>query len=151
LIYLVVAGVFLFEFLRFWGFYTQFYPGLHSREWQYGYKQMVEFVSGNRIGYDAVFVTRELGRPAMYYWFYTKTDPRLVQEWEAKSAQDQGEFLQFENIYFGGLPGDMSAQKQIDDKLLVVELFPNGAPASGSAILVTQFLDGKTGFVIYEK
>ena len=45
-------------------------------------------------------ITREQGRPAMYYWFYTQTDPRRVQAAQATAAKDQGEFLNFENVLF---------------------------------------------------
>ncbi len=62
---------------------------------------MVEYVNQNKDKYDQILITRNNGRPAMYYWFYSKTDPNLVQKWENLSPKDQGEFLRFKNIYFG--------------------------------------------------
>lgn len=85
-----------------WRYYIKIYPVMSQADWQYGYKQMVEKVDQLRaISPDqAVFITREYGRPAMYYWFYTKTPPADVQAAEATAPKDQAEFLQFENISF---------------------------------------------------
>jgi hypothetical protein len=47
-----------------------------------------------------VYITREQGRPAMYYWFFTTTDPRLVQAAASSAKKDQGEFLEFGTISF---------------------------------------------------
>ncbi len=45
-------------------------------------------------------VSREKGRPAMYYWFYTQTDPREVQIENSTVKKDQGEFLEFKSLRF---------------------------------------------------
>jgi len=36
----------------------------------------------------------------MYYWFYTKSDPRQVQDWNNLAKKDQGEYLEYKNISF---------------------------------------------------
>jgi hypothetical protein len=90
------------QWLMFWRYYTRVYPALTASEWQYGYKQMVQQL--NTVKNDRpdqkVFVTREYGRPAMYYWFFSKTDPVLVQAEEKTAKKDQAEFLTFQNIEF---------------------------------------------------
>jgi hypothetical protein len=75
---------------------------MHSSEWQYGYRELVDQVEVLRAEYPdlPVYITREQGRPAMYYWFYTQTDPTLVQAVNDVAKKDQGEFLEFENIRF---------------------------------------------------
>jgi hypothetical protein len=103
---IIIAGLYLVQFGWFWRFYSVVYPQLYASQWQDGYQQMVEAVNGEQLNQiDKVFITREQGRPAMYYWFYSKTDPRLVQA--AEVPQDQGEFLQFENISFIDLPSQV--------------------------------------------
>jgi 4-amino-4-deoxy-L-arabinose transferase-like glycosyltransferase len=86
----------------YWRFYTKIYPALAASEWQYGYKEMVQEVTKLRTQNPStpVFITREYGRPAMYYWFYSKTNPAVVQQEEATAIKDQAEFLTFENISF---------------------------------------------------
>ncbi|MBI3379810.1 phospholipid carrier-dependent glycosyltransferase [Candidatus Gottesmanbacteria bacterium] len=43
-----------------------------SGEWQYGYKQMVSYVSSVADKYDHIFVTNALGRPYIYFAFFDK-------------------------------------------------------------------------------
>lgn len=59
------------------------------------------------------FITREQGRPAMYYWFFTKTDPTSVQAAEAISAHDQGEFVTFEQISFPNSTGEITVNQAV--------------------------------------
>jgi 4-amino-4-deoxy-L-arabinose transferase-like glycosyltransferase len=56
--------------------YYRHYPTEYSGEWQYGYKQALERISGITNQYDRVVITDSIGRPYMYTLFYTKTDPR---------------------------------------------------------------------------
>lgn len=99
LIILVVSAGF---WMNYWRFYTNIYPTTSQSDWQYGYKEMVGHLNKEMSEYPEsnVFVTREYGRPAMYYWFFSQTDPRLVQAAETTSPKDQGEFLQYQNISF---------------------------------------------------
>lgn len=86
------------------------YPKEYAKEWQYGYKEMIAALEAARFKHFGMpsYVSREYGRPAMYYWFYTKTDPQLVQEAQAHSRKDQGEFLEFGNVFFINQPNEIS-------------------------------------------
>ncbi len=98
----VVIGVYLIEFVGFWRYYSVVYPQVASSQWQYGYKEMIATVVKLQTENPElpVYITREQGRPAMYYWFYTKTNPREVQALNASMPKDQAEFLQYKNVYF---------------------------------------------------
>lgn len=102
LLWTKILVVYALGILIFWRFYTGVYAQLYSAEWQGGYEEMVQHVSEYRSQHPEVpvYITREQGRPAMYYWFFTKTDPRLVQAANGTAKQDQGEFLEFENMKF---------------------------------------------------
>lgn len=109
----LIAVLYVVQFFVFWHFYTKIYPQLYGSEWQEGYQQMVEIIEKNNDRVTPIFITREQGRPAMYYWFFTKTDPVRVQTQQMKNmlssriVQDQGEFLEFENMRFEtGLSGN---------------------------------------------
>jgi hypothetical protein len=104
-IYFTIFLFFLFyswQFVSYWRFYSIIYPKVYASEWQFGYKQMIADLQLAETANPTlpVQVTREYGRPAMYYWFYTKTNPKEVQAEEATAKKDQGEFLQFKNITF---------------------------------------------------
>ena len=47
----------------------------YSREWQYGYKEAIEYVSEVEDQYEKVYTTDVLGRPYIYYLLYLKYDP----------------------------------------------------------------------------
>ena len=80
--------------------YYQIYPAKWASVWQAGYKPMIQSVVAKQAQYDHVYITRALGRPSIYYWFYTQTDPRLVQALNNSVPKDQGEYLEFGKIKF---------------------------------------------------
>jgi hypothetical protein len=99
-----IAAVMLY-LLVFAAFYRHLlfvYPQRFAVEWQYGYSQMVAAIEQLREENPdlPIYITREYGRPAMYYWFYTKTDPTLVQQLNSTVKKDQGEYLEFDNLHF---------------------------------------------------
>ncbi len=102
----VAIGVFCVAysllFSQYWLYYTQVYPKDYASEWQYGYQEMIQKLVDleRRYPQATVYVSRHYGRPAMYYWFYSATDPRLVQGASSTAGKDQGEFLEFQNKHF---------------------------------------------------
>lgn len=94
--------VFIGQIVTFWMVYTQVYPVLSASEWQYGYEAMIEAVNQQAAENPnhQIYITREQGRPAMYYWFYSQTDPAIVQTYQQQAPKDQSEFLQFGRFHF---------------------------------------------------
>lgn len=70
-----IIFVFLLNFLYYIHGYYVHYPRIYSGEWQYGYKESIEYVKSVQKNYDRIIVTDKLGRPYIYYLFYTKSDP----------------------------------------------------------------------------
>ncbi len=77
------------------------YPKTSAIEWQYGYKELVESIEQLRKPDQHVFVTREQGRPSIYFLWYTKQDPRELQRQDAFLKKDQQELLEFGPYAFG--------------------------------------------------
>lgn len=92
--------ILLLEVCRYLYIYHQAYPYKWASQWQSGYQEMIQTVSSKQDNYDQVYITRALGRPSIYYWFYTQTDPRSVQALNDSVAKDQGEYLEFGKIKF---------------------------------------------------
>jgi 4-amino-4-deoxy-L-arabinose transferase-like glycosyltransferase len=61
-----------------WRYYIE-YPKLYSRDWQYGYKQVVDYISENKDKYDEIIFTRHYGEPHMFTLFFSKYDPAKYQ------------------------------------------------------------------------
>ncbi len=99
---LIVGVIYALQATAWASHYFYVYPVLSAHEWQFGYQEMVNTVATlhQKDPNLPVYITREYGRPAMYYWFYTQTSPNLVQEANATAKKDQGEFLTFENFVF---------------------------------------------------
>ena len=140
----VAVVILAVEFGHYLISYYRDYPRNYSNQWQYGYEQMVRAVRERQEQYQQIYITRELGRPSIYYWFYTQTDPRLVQALNQQVAKDQGEYLEFGKIKFGLLPGEIPGNS-------LVVLGPTAAlPDQGKLIDEIYDLAGNLVFRIYE-
>ena len=107
----VIYGVFLFIYV--WH-YTYYYLPTSSSWWQFGYKQAIEYLGDLQKEYPQlpVGMTRNLGRPSMYYFWFNRVNPLLVQAQSQQEKFDQGEYLSFSphRVTFGGL---IYSQKQL--------------------------------------
>lgn len=70
LIYFAICLLFIVNCFYYLHNYYIHYPRDWSGEWQYGYKQMVQFVNDNEKNFDQIYVTEALGRPYIYFAFY---------------------------------------------------------------------------------
>jgi hypothetical protein len=134
----------VFELVRYLSVYHFNYPRLYSDHWQYGYQEMVNFVADRQDQYDHIYITRQLGRPSIYYWFYTQTDPRQVQAVNHQVKKDQAEYLEFDKFIFESPPTPTPSHS-----LLI--LAPADQPPSSSVLLKEiRNLSGQPAFSIYE-
>lgn len=139
IVYLIFAGLFFYQLIFI-------YPSKYKAEWQFGYQEMFEKLVAVENNYDQIYITREQGRPAMYYFFYNRINPRLVQDFNNKAKKDQGEFLNFGKIEFIDQVKQISATK----KTLVVSSmdFYKNSFASGNAKIISSTQDQV--WVLYE-
>lgn len=73
--YLIFACGVLFSFLYFAHSYFVTYPIIYAREWQYGYKQAIQYVNSVKGDYEKIYITEDLGRPYIYILFYGQEQP----------------------------------------------------------------------------
>jgi 4-amino-4-deoxy-L-arabinose transferase-like glycosyltransferase len=74
---LVIVLLFLgLNWLYFEHVYWRHYPIEYAGEWQYGYKQAVEYAQSVEDNYQEIWVTTAIGRPYIYFLFYLQEDPR---------------------------------------------------------------------------
>lgn len=74
-----VLCIIFFSFIFYLHGYYGYYPYEFSHEWQYGYKESIQYVKEVENKYAAVNVSNTLGRPYIYYLYYTQTDPRIFR------------------------------------------------------------------------
>lgn len=92
LILVIFFGAFNF-FYYLHGYYFH-YPKTYSGEWQYGYKDAIAYAQSVENKYNTIYVTQALGRPYIYFLFYTKYDPKKFR----KEAQIWREPLGFVHV-----------------------------------------------------
>lgn len=75
----IIVGIFIITvFLNVSYFlhgYLKHYSTEFSGEWQFGYKESIAYVSSVKEHYKTIYITEELGRPYIYYLFYTQYPP----------------------------------------------------------------------------
>jgi 4-amino-4-deoxy-L-arabinose transferase-like glycosyltransferase len=125
--YFVLINLFFYQLIFI-------YPNKYKSEWQFGYQEMFKKLTAVENNYDQIYITREQGRPAMYYFFYNKINPSLVQAFNNQAKKDQGEFLNFGKIEFI----DQTKQISTVKKTLVVssmDFYKNSFASSNAKII----------------
>lgn len=74
LIFLITLGF----FLLYWNRYLS-YNRTYASTWQYGYRQVVDFLHSHYTEYDQVVITKKYGEPHEFILFYWPWNPRQYQ------------------------------------------------------------------------
>lgn len=154
LIFLVVLA---FSLKTYLGNYYLSYPKLYSRDWQYGYKQVVEFIKEHKNEYDLIVFTRHYGEPHMFTLFYLNYDPAKYQSdlnLIRFETYDWVRVLKFDNFYFPDL-GDKGTQfadvvKANPGKKMLFIARAGDFPKEIPRLMSINFLNGENAFDIVE-
>ncbi len=87
-----MAAVYLLSFSYVWHSYFQHYAKKYSGEWQYGYREAIQFVRTVKYQYERIVIDAIIGRPYMYTLFYDRFDPAKFQDNPDRSADAAGFF-----------------------------------------------------------
>lgn len=148
-IQVIAASYLLFVFLNigyYFETYYKHYAKQFSYDWQYGYKEAVEYSHQVQDDYDVIYLTNAFGRPYIYTLFYTKYDPKLFR----KNATVHRETVGFVNVpridkyYF-----DRSLIPQDKLKKTLYIDVPKDVPGGGTVKKKFYFVDGKEALVAY--
>lgn len=98
-------AIYLFYFISYFSQYVTVYPVKAQSDWQYGYQQLFSKIGELKQSGEQVYVSRESGRPSMYYLFYSNYDPKALQSIEPELPKDQLELLSVGDYHFvDGIP-----------------------------------------------
>lgn len=141
IIYLVVM-VFIVLFFLFY-FYHQnsiHLPNSRSSDWQYGRKEMTEYLFENKDQYENVIVSTELEWPNIFYLYYLKYDPsKYLSEGGTRSGKWDNQTNIIENMQFRIF--NFSSEGNSDSLLFVGT--PEEFPSRIKPVHVVYYLDGK--------
>ena len=125
--------------------YTLFaiYPNTSAIVWQYGYRELIETIEQLRKPNQHVFVTREQGRPSIYFLWYTKQDPHELQQQNDSLKKDQQELLEFGPYTFGDvIPSDKS---------LLIASSPASVPSNAMVLKTISLPTGEVVWSVWEQ
>ncbi len=134
------------------------YPVKYSKDWQYGYKQAVDYISKHKDEYDEIIFTRYYGEPHMFTLFYLNYNPAMYQNnlnLVRYETNDWVWVLRFDKYYFPDLGNDGTRYQDIisqnkGKKLLFIGK-PGDFPDNIHRLEIINFLDGTRAFEIVEK
>lgn len=133
-------SIFFLELILYLHFYYFHYPIIYSQHWQYGYKEVIEYIVANREKYDNIFLTDKNGRAYMYYLFYSKENPSWVQK-EIYPFRKKADVLKLGKIYFKELI-------LLNGRKLLIG--GEGELSGSRLVKIVNFLNGETAFEIWE-
>lgn len=121
----LVMGLYLVFALWWTVNYFTVYPWQSGQDWQVGYQPVIQALNNlaAQNPQRQIYFTRAVGRPAMYYWFYSQTNPQLVQQAAPTATYDQGEFLTYDQItFFNQLPQPSQPSLLVTNELIPANL-----------------------------
>lgn len=105
----LVGLVLLFSLFKYLNLYFNIYPTLYSRDWQYGNKQVVQYIKENYDNYDLIVYSRTYGEPHIFTLFYLAWDPGAFMndpKLNRFESFDWIRVLSFDKFYFPDLGDD---------------------------------------------
>ena len=135
------------NFLYFYHNYFNHYPYEYSGEWQYGYKESINYVKSVEKNYDYVQVTNALGRPYIYYLFYTKTDPDTFRK-TSKVKRDAFGFVTVKSFGKYVFPNNYDYSLSKNKKVLYINT-PYSLPKDIKLLKTFYLLNGQPILVAY--
>lgn len=135
--------------------YYQIYPNLYSRDWQYGYKQVLQFIDEHKDEYNEIVFTRHYGEPHMFTLFYLNYDPAKYQNDPNLVRFETNNWvwvLRFDKYYFPDL-GDEGTQfadivKENPGKKMLFIGRAGDFPKEIPRLSFVNFLNGENAFDI---
>lgn len=85
----VIAALLLYSFVAY--IHAYYVQQVYHRPWfrHEGYKQLVEEVNRRLTNYEKTVITNHESSPTIFFLFYNRTDPRMIQEiWQQDKAAD---------------------------------------------------------------
>jgi hypothetical protein len=154
---LIIIGI---SFASYSRMYFNSYVTGYSQSWQYGYQEAVEYIKNNRQNYQNVFVTKRLAEPHMFYAFFTKLDPKLMQPSLTNIRFKKSDWFwtdKVENAYFindWNIPTDLVGSFKLEsgtiipsaNSLLITS--PDHIPTNAKVEKIISNLDGTPALII---
>jgi 4-amino-4-deoxy-L-arabinose transferase-like glycosyltransferase len=128
--------------------YYAHYPKEFASEWQYGYKQALEYIKSEYQNYDKIAITDNIGRPYIYTLFYNQYSPEFFRA-TAVIERDAFGFVKVKGFY-KYLFGNANTLKFPPGERILVVASPKDVPAGKKIKQVVNLPKGDPVLTIYE-
>ncbi len=145
---LLVVFLFFTGFISYYKTYFFVYPKNYSQSWQYGMKEVINFLDENEyLKTSKIYITKKYGEPHIFYLLYTGYDPTKYQNNPTLVRYRQSNWRwvdRIDNLYFINDWEVKEKLKAIDGAILVSS--PENLPQDAQIIQTINFLDGSKAF-----
>ncbi len=143
IVMLLLAGNFFYFYHGLFSHYSREFSG----EWQYGYKDSINYVLANQDKYDQINITTELGRPYAYYLFYSKTEPSDFRK-TAQISRDTFGFVSVNGFSKFRFAKNLSGIQSESKNILYVDI-PKSVPPDANIVETFNLLNGEAVLKAY--
>lgn len=133
------------NFLYFVHSYFAHYPSTYASEWQYGYKDAVEYTESVKDKYNKIYFTQDFGRPYNFVLFYGKYNPDTLSQ----NADITREALGFVHVNSFGKYNFPSVLPKPTEGNLYINT-PKKVPSSAHVLKKFYLPNGDVALVAYE-
>ena len=106
----------------FWGHqYFVHFPVEYAKDWQYGYKQVIQKVLAVEKNYNTIYVTNLYDQPYIYFLFYGRISPVVKNSGYFYQGLDKYEFGRFKDdkkALYVLAPSELTDKYRVLDKVL---------------------------------
>lgn len=149
-----------FSFGKYLTFYYHDYKNTHSQSWQYGYSQVIEYITRHSLDYENIFITKRYGEPHIFYSFYAHLNPLDLQPNNTNIRFKKSDWFwtdKINNVYFvndwqipnigvSSLPVESGQIISTHKSLLITS--PDHIPVNAHILESIKFLDGTPAYII---
>ncbi len=130
-----------------YGYYAH-YSREYSGEWQYGYKQALSYVVENENDYDQIYMTDKLGRPYIYYLFFSKTHPNKFRK-DSDIKRDTFGFVNVSRVGKYNFTDNLDVETEGSKTLYIND--PLNVPKDARVLKQVNNLNGEPALFIYTR
>jgi 4-amino-4-deoxy-L-arabinose transferase-like glycosyltransferase len=118
-------------------------PVQYAKSWQFGYKELVQYVLSNEKDYDQIYITGAYDQPYIYFLFYGRISPVVKNNTFFYKSMDKYIFANY---------CEVNQTPQMKNQKLLIVLAPQESTCPTPKLQKTiLFPDGKPAFLISSK
>ncbi|OHB34779.1 MAG: hypothetical protein A2Y08_03100 [Planctomycetes bacterium GWA2_40_7] len=136
------------------------YAMSYSSSWQYGYQPVFDLLKQESYQGRTVIITKRYGEPHIFYAFYNRVDPSILQDKDRSLRFKQSDWFwtdKIDNVYFVNdwdIPNGHTDKIRLESggfistQNTILVTSPGQVPQNTTPITTINYLDGKPAFVV---